>query len=323
VRNGTFVLSLFLVGSCFAALLYAPAAAIAGTKAGLSLCAGTIVPALLPFLTLSGLISALAIPQALSRFFAPVMRRLFGVDGAAAVPFLLGLTGGYPIGAAAMAELVQRGEISAEDGSRLLPFCNNTGPAFIVGAAGCGIFGSAKIGLLLYLCHGLAAVAVGMLFASRSAPKPAAPLRPIAAVSFAEALTGAVKGAVTAALNICGFVVLFSTLCTLLDALGLLPALAGFSADTLHRELQAVRALLTGLLELGGGIGALSGLPPTPGNLALCAFILGFGSLSVHCQTLAAVAGTQMKTARHFVGRLLHGCIAALLTYFLFMLLQI
>ena len=324
MRKSAFWFSLALVAACFAALLYAPSAAIAGVKAGLSVCTGTIIPALLPFLVLSGLVTALELPKLLSRIFAPLMRRLFRVPGVAAAPLLLGLTGGYPVGAAATAELVQRGDLSPEEGSRVLAFCNNTGPAFIVGAAGSGVFGSAKIGLLLYLSHILAAVAVGMIFSvGCKAPGVKSAPTPIRAVRFAEALTGAVKGAVTAVLNICGFVVLFSTLRALLDALGVFSGLAGWLAAHLHIGLQFVRAALTGVLELGGGITALQGLPPTPGDLALASFILGFGSLSVHCQTLAAVAGAELKTARHFAGRLLHGAISALLTFLIFTLLRI
>jgi ABC-type uncharacterized transport system ATPase component len=47
-------------------------------------------------------------------------------------------------------------------------------------------------------------------------------------------------------------------------------------------------------------------------NLALAAFLIGWGGISVHCQTAAVIAGTDIKSARHTVGRLLHGAISAL-----------
>ena len=37
-----------------------------------------------------------------------------------------------------------------------------------------------------------------------------------------------------------------------------------------------------------------------------------WGGVSVHCQTAAVIAGTDIKSARHTVGRLLHGAISAL-----------
>ena len=113
-------------------------------------------------------------------------------------------------------------------------------------------------------------------------------------------------------LTVSGFVVTFSVMTGVLDASGLLPALVGTSAARLGLELHFARALCTGVLELGTGIGAMQGLMPTPGNLALAAFLIGWGGISVHCQTAAVIAGTDIKSARHTVGRLLHGAISAL-----------
>ena len=117
---------------------------------------------------------------------------------------------------------------------------------------------------------------------------------------------------VRAVLTVSGFVVTFSVVTGVLDASGLLPALVGTSAARLGLELHFARALCTGVLELGTGIGAMQGLMPTPGNLALAAFLIGWGGVSVHCQTAAVIAGTDIKSARHTVGRLLHGAISAL-----------
>ena len=127
-----------------------------------------------------------------------------------------------------------------------------------------------------------------------------------------SALPEAVRSAVRAVLTVSGFVVTFSVMTGVLDASGLLPALVGTSAARLGLELHFTRALCTGVLELGTGIGAMQGLMPTPGNLALAAFLIGWGGVSVHCQTAAVIAGTDIKSARHTVGRLLHGAISAL-----------
>ena len=321
MKKTLFFVSLALTLAGFAALAAAPAEAAEGVRRGLSVCAGVIIPSLLPFLILSSLLTALELPRLLARIAGPLMGRLFAVPGAAAAPLLLGLTGGYPVGAAATAELVKRGELSPEEGGRVLAFCNNTGPAFILGAAGSGIFGSARLGLLLYLSHILAAVAVGLLFSvgkrDRTLPTLRLPETPPALRSLPEALPECVRGAVAAVLNICGFVTLFSAVTALLDARGRFSGAAGFIAAGTGAELRFVRALLTGVLELGGGIGAMSGLSPAPQNLALASFLLGFGGLSVHCQTLSVIAGTELNAARHFWGRLLHGALSAGITLLL------
>ena len=118
-------------------------------------------------------------------------------------------------------------------------------------------------------------------------------------------------------LGICGFVVCFSVVTGFLESAGVFSAASSALSGLFAVQPDFVRTLLTGFLELGGGIAALRSLSPSPVNLALASFLLGFGGLSVHCQTLAAVADAQIATGRHFFGRLLHGLLSALFTLFL------
>ena len=296
-KRGNYI-ALAVTLSALGALLLCSQAALESARAGLALCAQMIVPSLLPFF--------------IGRWLSPVTQNLFGIGGAGASALLLGVTGGYPLGADAVARLRRSGALTREQAERALAFCNNSGPAFLVGAAGVGVFHSAGYGLLLYGVHVLSAVIVGMLFAPRSGGFLPEDRSQIAAVSLSQALPEAVRSAVRAVLTVSGFVVTFSVMTGVLDASGLLPALVGTSAARLGLELHFARALCTGVLELGTGIGAMQGLMPTPGNLALAAFLIGWGGVSVHCQTAAVIAGTDIKSARHTVGRLLHGAISAL-----------
>ena len=175
------------------ALLLCSQAALESARAGLSLCAQMIVPSLLPFFILSSLLQQLGLPGILGRLLSPVTQKLFGIGGAGASALLLGVTGGYPLGADAVAWLRRSGALTREQAERALAFCNNSGPAFLVGAAGVGVFHSAGYGLLLYGVHVLSAVLVGMLFAPRSGGYLPEPRGQIAAVSLAQALPEAVR----------------------------------------------------------------------------------------------------------------------------------
>ena len=314
--NLSFALSCAFALTGLLALVLAPSAAAESVRDGLALCSSVIIPSLLPFFVLSGLVSGLGLPQLLSRAAERPMRALFGVSGLGCVPFVLGLTGGYPVGAAAVAGLVRGGELTEREGERLLPFCNNTGPAFILGAAGSGVFGSTACGILLYLSHIFAALAVGVVFSlGRRGAASDAPRSRFRPRGLPAALAESVKNAVSSTLNVCGFVLFFCVVTGLLDHAGIFSALTGGLSERTGAALGFCRALLTGLLELGGGIGAMRGLSTAPQNLALCSFLLGFGGLSVHCQTLLVLEGTNMKCARHFAGRILHALISALFTF--------
>lgn len=286
----------------FAAAVAWPQTAASGMKNTLHLCAFTLVPSLFPLFVLSRLLDSMGLPEWLSRRAGPLMQRLFGVSGAGAEAFFLGLCGGYPLGASVVAQLRLSGRISRAEAERLLAFCNNSGPAFILGAVG-GVFASAKVGALLYLAHVLAAVCTGLVFRRRSVqPEAHAPAVPSApAPSAAESLTAAVSGAVEGCLRLCGYVCFFGTLTAFFDSFRFLPGLGP--------------AFAMGFFELGGGIGALAGWQAGPLTMALAGFLLGWGGLSVHCQTLGAVAKTDIKCARHLLGRALCGTFAAVFSF--------
>lgn len=137
---------------CLAALgllLARSAEAAQAVRDGLALCAGSVIPALFPFLAVSGLLTAL--DAGASPALGP-LARLLGCSRAGARAFLLGLTGSYPVGARTVAQLYRRGGISRREACRLLLFSNNCGPAFILGVAGLGCFGSLRAGVLLWGC---------------------------------------------------------------------------------------------------------------------------------------------------------------------------
>lgn len=304
----------------FAALALCSAQVIESCRYAVELCLSLILPSLFPFFVLSILLNRLGLPGYLGRLLTPLASRVYGVTGAGASALLIGLTGGYPLGAAYIADMERSGAITAREGERLLAFCNNSGPAFIIGAVGAGAFGSGKAGLLLYLCHVLSALLTGLFFRQKDYCREIPPLQ-LDSVYISHALPEAVKQAMGALLNVCGFVMCFTVLVGLLDAGGAFSLVCGYFSAAFGLELQFTHAALTGVLELGSAAGALRGLAPTPLNMALAAGILGWGGISVHFQTLAVLAGSKIKGALHFAGRLISASIGMVLAYALSMLL--
>ena len=121
-------------------LLYFPREASEGALSGLILSFKTVLPALFPYFVLSGLAVRLGTAGIPGRPFGRIMERLFHLPGGCAPALLLGLLGGYPVGARTGAELYASGRCSRSELSRLLSFCCNGGPGFILGFLGSGIF---------------------------------------------------------------------------------------------------------------------------------------------------------------------------------------
>jgi sporulation integral membrane protein YlbJ len=291
---------LLLTLAAFGALTILSRQAAQGARQSLALCAQTLIPSLFPFFVLANLLSALGLPDLLAKRAGGLMQRLFHVSGSGAQAFFLGISGGYPLGASVVAQLRRTGRISRDEAQRLLTFCNNSGPAFIIGAMG-GVFHSVRAGLLLYITHVTAALVLGLLQRGPVPKARSAPARPAPPPTFTAAFGPAVTGALHSTLTVCSYVVLFGALMGMMTPLQQLPPL--------------LAALAAGFWELGSGAAAFEGLSPTPMALAAAAMLLGWGGVSVHCQTMALVADTDIKITRHLLGRAVCGVIAAVLTF--------
>ncbi len=278
----------------------------------LILCAGTIIPSLFPFFVLSAFLTKLGLPGTLGRILAPLLSNIYHISPAGASALAMGFFGGYPAGANYIADMEKSGAINPAEGERLIAFCNNSGPAFIVGVMGNAVFTSLKAGLWLYLVHILAALITGLFF-RRGEYSSYIPESKLDEVSTGEAIVEAVKKSVLTIINVCGFIVCFSVFMALLDTGHLFSLVCHWLSKFSGLEPQYTKALMTGFFELGSGAGAIAGLSASPINLALAAGMLSWGGLSVHFQTLAVLSGSKIKGTLHLTGRLISAVIAFLL----------
>ena len=288
---------------------------------GLNLWYEKMVPVLLPFMILSGTLIRMGMTDSLIRPVRPLFGRIFRLPGPGIYVILVGFLCGFPMGARTIADLRNRQELSSEEGQYLLAFCNNSGPAFILGVVGTGIFASSRAGLLLYLAHIAASLCVGLLFRfyrPGEGPRPGRHAAPqFQAASFPVAFTHSITGALSSTLNICAFVLFFTVVIRMLFLSGVMGALAGGAAallSPLGLDQAWAQRLITGLLELSSGVSSLTGAGTVTGRLSMAAFMLGWAGLSVHCQVLAFLGDSGLSLRTYLTGKLLHGGLSALFT---------
>ena len=292
------------LAAAFAALLRFPQEVSAAVTEGLRLSVSVLIPSLFPFFICVNLTSALGLTGVLARVFAPVMRQMFHVSGAGCTAVLCGAAGGYPSGAQCAAALYREGQLSRAEAEYLLLFCNNAGPAFLFGAVGT-VLGIGMTGcLLLWGIHLLSALVIGLVNRPKEAPNAALP--PVQRANASGAVVEAVRSAGQAVLQITMFVAAFSVLARLL------------TMAAAHILPDGVCTVLTGMLELSGGIAALANLPiALRWKLALASFFLGCGGLCVWMQTQAVLAPAGLSGCGMLLAKLAQGLLAALITFFL------
>ena len=243
-------------------------------REGIFLCVQSVIPSLFPLFTAV----SLAIACGLGDLLPPE-----------AAALVLGSVGGYPVGAKTLAELVKSGAIEARDAQKLLLCCNNAGPAFILGIVGRGVFHRAAVGWVLYGIHTLSALLLWAFLPHGRAKRR----RPAPPPSYAKVFVETVRGSVAAMANVCGFVVLF------LVVLRLLSVLTGLT-----------HPLFLGAVELTNGVQAL---PNDADGFVMAAALLGWGGVSVCCQTAAVLDGSGLRFAPYLLAKLTQSGISALL----------
>ena len=281
-----------LAALCMMMLILDTRTGVTGAVAGIDICLKTLIPSLFPFFIMSILLIDALLGQSLRLFWplAKLCRIPHGSESLLAIGFL----GGYPVGAQNVSLAWECGVLSSEDAERMVVFCNNAGPAFIVGFLG-QIFQNPILPWLLWVTHMVGAIIVGFLIPGGNSELPGDLVPSKIAVSDALAKSIHVMA------NVCGWVILFRILLEFLKGwiFSFLPAMG--------------QVLVTGFLELANGCLLLQDLSSDGLKFILSALVLGFGGICVFLQT-RSISGA-LSLGFYLPGKILHGCISFLISY--------
>lgn len=126
-------LFLFFFGGMTLAMLTSSQNSLSLALEGLNLWFLKMIPALLPFMILSGLLIGLGLSDSFASLFAPLLRPLFRLSDSCLYCMIIGFLCGFPMGARVCAQSYERRKISRQEASLLLSFCNNIGPVYFTG----------------------------------------------------------------------------------------------------------------------------------------------------------------------------------------------
>lgn len=298
VKRACAILFLLLL---FALFLSRPSLAPKAAEDGISLCLGTVIPCLFPFLVLGGMLSSLGFPALLGRVLGRPFRLLFGIGEAGACAYLFGLLSGFPGGAAMTVKLRDDGLLSDEEAARLVAIGAVPSPAFTIGGIGAGMLGDAKKGAAIWGILVLSTLLCGLFLrllspigkkSAGSGKTP--PPRPLP-ILFAESVSAAVR----ALAPVCGAIVFFSILASFLSSV--------FGA---HGQLLL---FLGGFLELTSGCARAAAFLPEALAPAVLSCFCAFAGCSVHAQ-IAMLVGDRFSLGPYFAVRLASVTVCLLLS---------
>lgn len=300
---------------------------------GLELWFRKMIPSLLPFMILSGIMVRLKLTEKMAMALFPVLGPVYRVRKNVVYCMMLGFLCGFPMGAKVTADLLERDMLTEKEAEYLLAFCNNIGPvyfcSFVLPLLGrqlilpylFGMYGIPLIyGLFLrYTVFGKELATESNSFSGKPRSNSASAAESIAngrsrglqlhicaadksrkkpGLRLLEAVDESIVASLHSILTLGGYMILF-------NLLNLVP----------HLLWGREPSLLAPILEITGGLSMLGGKLPLYSLL-----VLSFGGLSCIAQTYSCIKGTALSVGtyiRHkIILTLLNGCFY--LCWFLF-----
>lgn len=254
-----------------------------GFKQGLKLWGLTVLPATLPFLFLSNLLTYTLDMKKISEKLNFIGKPI-GCNGVSVYLFICALLSGYPVGARLTSQAEKEGLLDKSQTLKTAVLSSACGSVFIVNVVGSTLFSSKKIGFFIYLSHFLSllisTVIASLIYKSNYSDNVIT--NPAKSSNF---LYDCVFSAVKTSLIVGGFITVFSVLIEIANILKvnlIFAKLCSFALDT-----ETAKALFWALIESSGGCNAISVAGQSVFHVALCSFSVSFGGFSVICQSLS------------------------------------
>ncbi len=256
---------------------------------GIKICTSTIIPSLYIFTV----ISVFAVKtQLFSRLklIRIISNKLFNLSGSCGSVLFLSLICGYPVGAKLVDELYTSGELNKQSAERLLCFCINPGPAFVITTVGFCLYKNYSVGLILFI----SAVVSPIIFAFLNRKSfNSYEIKEQENINYITCFCDAVNSANRSIASVCGWVIIGNAVLKIFERYMALSKVSCF-------------------LEITSGVIRASDI-----SIYLVAFLIGFGGISVHLQAISAARCVKPRYSLIFIWKIIEGISTLGITYLL------
>lgn len=284
-----------------------------GALQGLLYCGNILIPSLFPFMVLSSFIVTSGLAEIIGRFLSPVTKKLFHTSGATGSVILLGLCGGFPVGAKGIATLYNEEKIDHNTAKALSLFLVGGGPAFVVCVVGSTLYHSITTGFILWAIQIVSQILLG-IFACRRLEYTPPKTTEIKKLPLSNAIVESTESGIHSIFSMCGMVVIFSSVFGLCEDLHIIDYLIN-SLSTVGVPENIGKSILSSLWEVTKGCNTCCDFSAP---LWLTSFALGWGGICVHFQIYSLTTSINVSKIKFTLYRLAQGVMSAIITAVVF-----
>lgn len=272
------------------ALIFKPDSYMQSVTNGLLIWLNSVLPALFPFFFFSGLLIKMRAVDKLGIMLSRPMTTLFHCPGSSGIIYLLSIISGYPVGAKITSEMYARGALTTAQVMRINAFASTSGPLFIVGSVGVGMFVDHTCGIIMLISHLLGALLNGILYRNYHYTKSEQTNKQFSSAKTEDILSSTMYDSIISILLVGGYIAIFFILIDVLFNIGLLTALSTILAQILSflgLSADLATGITSGLFEITRGCFDLSKTGIDLKTIApIACAIISWGGLCIHLQAL-------------------------------------
>ena len=273
------------------------------TLNGISAWALNVLPCLLPFIFFTKILSSFGLTEKVSRLFARPIKKIYNTSPIASFAFISSIISGYPLGAKVTSDLYESGQISRSDAFKMMSFCSTSGPMFIIGAVGAGMFDSALVGYLIFSAHIIGAFLNGIIYRNIKV-KELSNKKIIEDKNKQYNLSSMVLDTSLSVISVGTIIaIFFVVIASLAPILSFLPS--------------NISAFVSGIVEITKGCLDISALPSLTQAILLASFVISFGGISTIFQSLALTSTFKMPIKLMVLQKFTHAMISTLVSLLL------
>ena len=289
----------FLLTAILALSVAFPEIVFSAVRDSMTYSASNVLPSLFCFMMISKLIRASGVFSVLYPLFRP-LSNLMKMSYYETECFFAGNLCGFPSGACAVSELSCE-RSSGIDKAAVFAVSNNVSLGFATSFVGARLFGSVRLGLIIYLSQLISAVIICTAVRKRSiSPATAAPGSKRLRAS--EVFCSAVEQSASSCISLTGYIAVFSVVAafwnTLAERLGIAPVISG---------------AVSSLIEITGGIRSIADTGIIF-KVAVVSFSCAFSGLCVIFQSARYLIKSNVRIINYTFLKLLQGLLSSVIS---------